>query len=127
MSKGKSKKRNFKLISFKAFFDHDADILVWLKYQPPGERSNVLRSAIRFYMLYQQEQQEQLAEVREDTDWIRRALLDMPGYLEDLFAQFRVAPVAAQPTPVNNPSPAQPALDDSSLERRKARMRKARW
>jgi hypothetical protein len=76
-------------------------------------------------MLYQQGQQEQIAEVREDTDWIRRALLDMPGYLEDLFAQFQVAPVTIQPAQVS--MPAQPALDDSSIERRKARMRKTRW
>lgn len=125
MSKRKKRKQRYHLIGFKAYVDRDADIIAWWTHLPRGERSRIARDAIRFYMLYQQGQQEQIAEVREDTDWIRRALLDMPGYLENLFAQFRVAPVTTQPAQVN--IPAQPALDDSSIERRKSRMRKTRW
>ncbi len=44
------KKRQHKLIGFKAYFDTDADILDWWEGIADGERSHVIRDVIRAYL-----------------------------------------------------------------------------
>src|SRR5437870_4494316 len=75
-----STRRPSKTIGFKAFQDTDQDILEWWEGLPEGQRSQVLRDLIRSAMADQGISSEwnghkadgqQLAQVGEDTAWIR--------------------------------------------------------
>ena len=142
------KKRQHKLIGFKAYFDTDNDILDWWDGIADGERSHMIRDVIRAYLglpVVQRKaivapnqsniiQMPELLAVREDTEWIRKALNDMPNYIERVI--YHVA--AMQPTGtdpnqhINQTTRAAPteeenALNQNEAQRRDKRMRKATW
>ncbi|MEL6406258.1 MAG: hypothetical protein AAFR81_17945 [Chloroflexota bacterium] len=147
------KKRQHKLIGFKAYFDTDADILDWWEGIADGERSHVIRDVIRAYLGLPAVQRQaiampttqskiiqmpELVAVHENTEWIRKALNDMPGYIERVIHHV----AAMQPTgteshrhtnQVTRAAPApeeeeeEDALNDDEKERRDERMRKATW
>jgi hypothetical protein len=135
----KKRKRGFKLIAFKAYYDSDSDILDWWEGIEEGERSDAIRDLIREQLGIPRKSKAtiselpELMEVRRDTLWIRDALNDMPAYLERVIQH-----VAANVQPIavgQNPPRASPQVvvkDDSALtdvesQRRTKRMRKATW
>lgn len=137
MPKRKPKKRSYRTITFKVFYDTDEDILDWWEGIEAGERSDAIRDLIR-EQLGQQPQRPakiidlpELMEVRRDTLWIKDALNDMPAYLE------RVIQHVAATAQVNVGKPAraspevaasnEPALTDAETQRRTRRMKGATW
>ena len=54
MAKHKTKRREHKLIAFKAYYDTDEDILDWWEGIEEGERSDVIRDMIREHLVPQQ-------------------------------------------------------------------------
>lgn len=139
----KKKKRQHKLIGFKAYFDTDSDILDWWEGIADGERSHVIRDVIREHLglpaakrktAFQSNiiQMPELVAVREDTEWIRNALNDMPDYLQNLMQE-----IAGSHSVTMQETRASPELQDKSNEelglnsterqRRNKRMRKATW
>ena len=86
MTKRKKHKRQFKVITFKVFYDTDEDILDWWEGIETGERSETLRDLIRDRAVGRQRPNQKripgpeamplmdLAKVRDDTTWIREAL-----------------------------------------------------
>jgi hypothetical protein len=144
MPKRKHKRRQHKVIAFKAYYDDDADILGWWEGIQEGDRSEALRDVIRGYLGLPAKMRRakatagavidlpELLEVRRDTLWIRDALNDMPAWLERVIQQvaMNAQPVAVgQHPPRASPAPTrdQPALTDDDAERRTKRMRKATW
>ena len=135
MGKRRSKKRGYKLINFKAYYDDDADIVAWWEDIEEGERSEALRAVIRDYLGLPTKRRQtsvielpELLEVRRDTLWIKDALNDMPAYLERLIQHVaaNVQPVAVgQMEP--RASPVEPALTEAESQRRTRRMRNATW
>ena len=135
MGKRRTKKRGYKLINFKAYYDDDADIVAWWEDISEGERSASLRAVIRDYLglpvkrrLTPVFELPELLEVRRDTLWIKDALNDMPAYLERLIQHVaaNVQPVAVgQMQP--RASPVEPALTEAESQRRTRRMRNATW
>lgn len=129
----RKREKNYRLLTVKAYFDADADILAWWESIDMGERSTALREAIRLYAGQQLRPKRldipEMSEIRQDTRWIREALNDMPAYLERVIQQV----AAVQPVMVGQTrSPAQAghnqaALTDAAAERRTQRMRKATW
>lgn len=147
------KKRQHKLIGFKAYFDTDADILDWWEGIADGERSHVIRDVIRAYLGLPAVQRKaiatpatqsniiqmpELVAVHENTEWIRNALNDMPGYIERVI--YHVA--AKQPTgtdpnqQMSQATRAAPApeeeeeenvLNEDEKKRRDKRMGNATW
>ncbi len=111
-----------KIIGFRVCTERDEDILAWWETIPAGERSQVLRTLIRAFVHGEisptppgeqptsHSRSIQLSHVQADTRWIRDALLDMPGYLEDLFDELRQTLVTSRRVPTAQP--AQPATDD---------------
>jgi len=138
MPRRKPKRRQHKLIAFKAYFDEDAEILDWWESIENGDRSEALREVIRGFLGMQPRRRKspvidlpELLEVRQDTLWIRDALNDMPAYLERVIQH-----VAADAQPVTayqeqpRASPVQidePSLTDAESQRRTQRMRNATW
>ncbi|MCB9451484.1 MAG: hypothetical protein H6672_08590 [Anaerolineaceae bacterium] len=135
MGKRRSKKRGYKLINFKAYYDDDADIVTWWEDIEEGERSEALRAVIREYLGLPMKRRQtpvidlpELLEVRRDTLWIKDALNDMPAYLERLIQHVaaNVQPAAVgQMEP--RASPIEPALTEAESQRRTRRMKRATW
>jgi hypothetical protein len=139
MPERRPKKRNYRTITFKVYYDTDEDILDWWEGIEAGERSDAIRDLIR----EQWEQQPQrgtgkiinlpeLMEVRRDTLWIRDALNEMPAYLERVIqhvaetAQVSVGhPARASPEVVAKDD--EPALTDAETQRRTRKMKRATW
>ncbi len=142
MAKHRTKKRNYRMINFKVYYDTDQDILDWWEGIEAGERSDAVRDLIREQLGIGGRKLSktpiidlpELLEVRRDTLWIRDALNDMPAYLERVI-QHVAANTVVQPMVVGqhpsraSPAPTrdQPALTDDDAERRTKRMRKATW
>lgn len=138
MAKRRPKKRNYRMIAFKVYFDTDQDILDWWEGIEAGERSDSIRDVIREYIGVQPKRKvktidlPELFEVRQDTIWIRDALNDMPAYLERVIQHVvaNVQPIAvgqqarASPTESHNN---EPSLTDAESQRRTRKMRKATW
>ncbi len=137
MAKRRAKKRNYRMINFKVYYDTDQDILDWWEGIETGERSDAVRDLIREQLGSVRRKSKaplidlpELLEVRRDTLWIRDVLNDMPAYLERVI-QHVAANTAFQPVVVGQhpprASPEEPALTDDDAERRTRRMRKATW
>ncbi len=138
MPKRKQKKRSYRTITFKVFYDTDPDILDWWEGIEAGERSDAIRDLIREQLGQQPLRQTgkiidlpELMEVRRDTLWIKDALNDMPAYLERVIqhvaatAQVSVGhPARASPEVVAKD---EPALTDAETQRRTRRMKGATW
>ena len=139
MPKRRPKKRNYRTITFKVYYDTDEDILDWWESIEAGERSDAIRDLIREQLGQQPLRQTkiidlpELMEVRRDTLWIKDALNDMPAYLERVIQHVaaNVQPIAVgQNPPRASPQIVvqdDPALTDTESQRRTKRMRKATW
>ena len=138
MPKRRPKKRNYRMIAFKVYYDTDEDILDWWEGIEAGERSDAIRDLIR-EQLGQPPQRgagkiidlPELMEVRRDTLWIKDALNDMPAYLERVIqhvaanAQVSVGhPARASPEVAASN---EPALTDAETQRRARKMKGATW
>ena len=138
MPKRRPKKRNYRMIAFKVYFDTDEDILDWWEGIEAGERSDSIRDVIREYIGVQPKRKvktidlPELVEVRQDTIWIRDALNDMPAYLERVIQHVvaNVQPIAvgqqARASPIES-TKNEPSLTDAESQRRTRKMRKATW
>jgi hypothetical protein len=140
MPKRRPKKRNYRTITFKVYFDTDQDILDWWEGIEEGERSDSIRDLIREQLGQQPHRRTrkiidlpELLEVRQDTLWIRDALNDMPAYLERVIQHVatNIQPVAVgQHPPRASPGVTtrdDPALTDAEHQRRARRMKGATW
>lgn len=136
MSKRKPKKRDYRIINFKAYFDTDEDILDWWEGIEAGERSDALRDLIRDHLGLPSPPRRmkvvelpELLEVRRDTLWIRDALNEMPGYLERVIQHVaaNVQPVMPEHVPEVVAQPATRGLSEAEGERRARRMKRVGW
>jgi hypothetical protein len=122
----------------------DSDLIDWWRSIPLGSRNATLKDIIREHIAregghYRPRQipvaaasvpvfdLSQLAQVRDDTAWIRDALHDMPAYLEQLFAQVAsVRPTDVLPN-ARAPTSDTPALDDAESQRRARKLKRVSW
>lgn len=139
MPRRRNRKRNYKMINFKVYFDTDADILDWWESIEAGERSDALRDAIRDFIGLRKKPRPrkiielpELHEVRRDTVWIRDVLNDMPAYFEDLLAHtlgnlntITLTDVAQANSVMADTH--DPALNQDETQRRTKRLKKATW
>lgn len=146
------KKRQHKLIGFKAYFDTDTDILDWWEGIADGERSHVIRDVIRAYLGLPAVQRKaiaapaaqsniiqmpELVAVHENTEWIRNALNDMPDYIERVIHHVAaMQPTGTDPNPQTKqatrvvPEPEKEeenVLNEDEKKRRDKRMGNATW
>ena len=139
MARPKRRRRQHKLIAFKAYYDNDADILDWWESIEAGERSAVIRDLVREHLGLPTTRRHgrgielpELLEVHRDTRWIKDALNDMPAYLERIIqnvatnAQPMVSGQQARASPVAIDNP-ETALTDAESQRRTQRMKRATW
>jgi Arc/MetJ-type ribon-helix-helix transcriptional regulator len=137
MPKRRPKKRNYRMIAFKVYYDTDEDILDWWEGIEAGDRSDAIRDLIREQLGQPQRRTgkiidlPELMEVRRDTIWIKDALNDMPAYLERVVQQVAATaqvgvghPARASPEVIAED---EPALTDAETQRRTRKMKGATW
>lgn len=126
MARQKAKKRDYKLIGFKAYTDADADLLVWWEQIKPGQRSDALRDLLRLALGYHQlatKPDVDLSHVVDDIAWMRDALTELPGYVERVI-QHVATNVVVVPTEKQGVSD---VIDDDAARRREERMKRRQW
>ncbi|MEQ8676585.1 MAG: hypothetical protein RLP44_16205 [Aggregatilineales bacterium] len=126
MGRRKSKKRDYKLIGFKAYADTDADLLAWWESISVGQRSDALRDLLRLALGYHRlatKPDADLSQVVDDIAWMRDALTELPGYVERVIQHVAVNAVVVQP---ENRS-ASDTIGDDAARRREERMKRRQW
>lgn len=130
--------------TIKMTFADDSDLIDWWRSIPLGSRNATLKDIIREHIAregghYRPRQipvtaapvpvfdSSQLAQVRDDTAWIRDALHDIPAYLEQLFAQMAVVQPNGVLPDARAPTPDSPALDDAESQRRARKLKRVSW
>jgi hypothetical protein len=118
-------KRTSKVIGFKAFHDTDGDLLAWWDGIEEGDRSDTIRDILREYLFgkCKTSPPPDMSRIGEDTAWIRLALNDLPGYVEQVIQHV----AAMQVTVTANAATAAPGLTEQDAERRERRMKKTQW
>lgn len=131
MARRKRAKRQHRLIGFKAYTDTDADLLAWWERIPTGDRSETLRELLRLALGYAVQRPQpasdgDLAAVQEELAWLRQALADLPGYVQQAIqtaAQTGVLRVSVSSGGTGNGT----GMSDTDAIRREGRMKKTRW
>ena len=135
MAQRRPKKRSYKLINFKVYYDTDEDLIAWWEDIEAGERSDAIRDVLRDHLGVRRQSRQtkiielpELIEVRRDTLWIKDALNEMPAYLERVI-QHVAATTVGQPPARASPAPVsdEPALSEAESQRRTRRMKRASW
>jgi hypothetical protein len=121
-------KRTSKVIGFKAFHDTDGDLLGWWDGIEEGDRSDTIRDILREYLFGKRKTASpvppDLSRIGEDTAWIRLALNDLPGYVEQVIQQVAAMQVTVT---ANSVTTAASGLTEQEAERRERRMQKTQW
>jgi hypothetical protein len=129
MARHKTKKREYKLIGFKAYTDTDADLLAWWEGIVPGQRSDALRDLLRAALGYHHlvaKPDTNLTHLYEDIAWMRDALNELPGYVEQVIQHVATNAIIAQP---ENRSATDRGvqMSDDTARRREERMKRKQW
>lgn len=111
-------KRQSRMVNFRVYTDTDADIVEWLDSMTEGEKSDVMRSALRAFITGQYV----AAPTPESSpfDEIMRQLADIQKRLAT-----GVQMVAPSAVPIEQPSG--PVLDDEQIARRNRKLAKQDW
>ncbi|HUN09110.1 MAG TPA: hypothetical protein PLQ56_21060 [Aggregatilineales bacterium] len=131
MSKQRKRRREYRFIGFKVYAESDQDILAWWEAIDEGQRSDTIRDLIRERLGLETRRKRQpdlreLVEVREDTAWIRRALSDMPAWLESYLHELAARPTVQLTPAVQAPAGATGMADNES-QRRSKRIQERGW
>jgi hypothetical protein len=119
-------KRTSKVIGFKAFHDTDGDLLAWWDGIEEGDRSDTIRDILREYLFGKPKTAPPtgLSRIGEDTAWIRLALNDLPGYVEQVIQHVAAMQVTVT---ANSVATAASGLTEQDAARRERRMQKTKW
>ena len=126
--------------TIKLHLEEDSDLISWWHTLPRGSRNAIMKDMMRDYIeryrgsyhpIYPRSQPQpfdprQFMQLVEDAAWIRTALMDLPGYVEQVIrnvAALGVAPGNAS----NNYVSTMTNLADDAVQRREQRMKKAQW
>ena len=124
----------------KMTYSEDADLITWWNSVPRGSRNAVMKDLMRNYIdhnqggyrpIYPRNMPQpfdpgRFTQMCDDTNWIRTALMDLPGYVERVIQQV----VMTEGVPQNSHSPNSTGIrqsEDNDVVQRESRMKKARW
>ena len=142
--------------TIKMTFADDRDLIDWWQGIPLGQRNATLKEILRDHLAREGGDYRPrpvvavpareaaldphlLTQLRDDAAWIRDALYDMPGYLEQLVTQVTATQSTMQSTmqtdmqsanggaPICAPALDLPALNDAESQRRARKLKRATW
>jgi len=124
----------------KMTYKEDADLIAWWNSIPRGTRNAVMKDLMREYIerhrgsyrpvlprnVPQPFDPSRFAQICDDTAWIRTALLDLPGYMEQVLQQVTtILPAGHSPTGMSVLPAA--GVSDEAAQRREQHVKKAQW
>ncbi len=112
-------------VNIKLTVGRDDDLIAWLASLPRGERQSTVKHLLR-EAVRQHDGNSHLAQIGEDTAWVRAALADLPTWMEALFSRFAVSQVPQAILPESKPTRTG-QLSAEGMTRREKRIAKATW
>ncbi len=106
----------------------DDDLIEWLASLPKGRRQAAIKGVLRGALDCDHQEvsaTEQLAQIKEDTTWLRAALSEMPTWMERLLAGVADGPAAQVSS--NGKAARIGQLSNDDVARREKRIAKAAW
>ncbi len=104
----------------------DDDLIAWLASLPKGERQVTAKQLLRDAVRRLHDDEHRLAQIGEDTAWLRAALSEMPAWMEGLLS--RVVVTKASETALPDVKTARTGqLSTEGVARREKRIAKATW
>jgi hypothetical protein len=104
----------------------DDDLIAWLASLPKGERQVTAKQLLRDGVRRLHDNENRLAQIGEDTAWLRAALSEMPTWMEGLLSHVVVTNASETATPdVKAVRTGQ--LSTEGVARREKRIAKATW
>lgn len=104
----------------------DDDLIMWLASFPKGERQANAKRMLREAVQRHHNDEQCLAQVGQDTAWLREAISELPTWMEALLSRITVMQV-----PEASRHDAKPMrtgqLSTESVTRREKRIAKTRW
>lgn len=141
-------KRKRETATVKMTYSEDTDLIAWWNSIPRGSRNAVMKDMMRDYIarerggyrpilprnVPQTFDPARFTQICDDTTWIRAALMDLPGYVEQVIqhvtqyaTQHAAVVTPGDGTAVMNSSPHSSQVSDAAARRREQRMKKAQW
>lgn len=137
-------KRKRETATVKMTYTEDTDLIAWWNSIPRGSRNAVMKDMMRDYIarerggyrpilprnIPQPFDPARFTQICDDTTWIRAALLDLPGYIEQVIQHVTQHASVAIPSDgmgVMSSSPPGSQVSDAAARRREQRMKKAQW
>lgn len=113
-------------VTIKLTAGKDDDLLAWLAAFPKGTRQANVKRMLRDAVRRQQEDERCLAQIGQDTAWLRTALSEMPAWMEGLLSRMAVMQVPEVSPPDTKPIRTG-QLSSTDKTRREKRIAKAAW
>jgi hypothetical protein len=113
-------------VTIKLTAGKDDDLLAWLAAFPKGERQANVKRMLRDAVRRQQEDEHCLAQIGQDTAWLRTALSEMPIWMEGLLSRMAVIQ-APEVSPPDTKPIRTGQLSSTDKTRREKRIAKAAW
>jgi hypothetical protein len=104
----------------------DDDLIAWLASLPKGERQVTAKHLLRDAVRRLHDDENRLAQIGEDTAWLRAALSEMPTWMEGLLSRVAVAK-DSETAPPNVKAVRTGQLSTEGVARREKRIAKATW
>lgn len=103
----------------------DDDLIDWLASLPKGERQALVKRLLRAAVQQRHDDEKRMAQIGQDTAWLRAALSEMPTWMEGLLS--RVAVMQAPETLPDVKPTRTGQLSTEGVTRREKRIAKATW
>ena len=104
----------------------DDDIMDWLASLPKGERQASAKRMLREAVRRLHDDQNCLAQIGQDTAWLRAALSEMPTWMEGILSRIAVVQ-APEASPLDVKTTRTGQLSNDDVTRREKRIAKAVW
>ncbi len=104
----------------------DDDLIDWLASLPKGERQSLIKRLLREAVQHRQNDEQCLAQIGQDTAWLRAAFSELPTWMEGLLSRISIVQVA-NATTVETKLTRTGQLSTENVARREKRIAKARW
>ncbi len=104
----------------------DDDLIAWLASFPKGERQANAKRMLREAVQRRHHDEQCLAQIGQDTAWLRAAFSELPTWMEGLLSRIAIVQVADAATSEAKPTRTG-QLSTENVARREKRIAKTRW
>jgi len=103
----------------------DDDLIDWMSSLPKGQRQALVKQVLRDAVQQHSEDENRLAQIKQDTVWLRAALSDLPAWMEGLLSRIAVVQTPEPPPEIKPARTGQLSME--GVSRREKRIAKVAW